>query len=363
MIIDRFDKGQIKIFFSFSPVQELLTSLHVMANPSHHLNTRNWAISKFQQLSPQLQKEISFFAANYADWHFIIDVMLSIVERAYPKKLTVEEAVDLMLTMDNFEFAELFLGLTVFDYEQSILKQWMHNPDSVTEEGLGMQSQFLSVESVQEFLRDIDGMKKRVRRTILQYWDECFKMEWPALEAYFENTARKEELYLQDGNYIDYIRRLHPDLLVTDDEIIFRKEPSYSVPIRKIRKLVIVLSVFTTPHLSGNFVGDTLDIAKNLNFHSVKIQENIPDNVFNVLYASSDPTRLKILKILWNSDATTSEMAEILELSPSTISLHLKILKDSNLVETNKIKKYVYYTLKKEPFQLLQNHLIDYLAY
>ena len=268
-----------------------------------------------------------------------------------------------MISMDNREFAELFLGLTAFDYEADVLQNWIDDPETVSEESLGVQRQFLTVESVKFFLRDISAMKRRVKWAIQRYWDECFKKEWPALETYFEGVARKEELSLQDGSYAEYIENLHPDLQVKDDMIIFNKEPSYKVPIKQIRKLVIVLSVFTSPHLSGNFVGDRLDIAKNLNFHSVKIQEDIPSDMYRVLYAAGDPTRLKIMKILWNSDATTSEMAEILELSPSTVSLHLKILKDSNLVESNKIKKFVYYKLKKEPFLSLQENLIHYLQY
>ena len=364
MITDRFSKDQIKVFFFYSPVQELLTSLHVMANPSHHLETRDWAFDRYQRLSGRLQSEISFFAENYADWNFIIDVMLTIAESSYPKKLTVEEALDAMMQMDDYEFAELFLGLTAFDYDPKLLKGWIQNPDTVTDEALGVQRQFLSSENVSAFLKDIGAMKLRLKKTISAYWEECFKEEWTAIELYFESVIRKEELLLQqEGNYLSYIDALHPDLLIKDDEIIFNKEPSYSVALEKVKKLVIVLSVFTAPHLRGNFAGDTLDIAKNLNFHSVKMQQDVPAEVYNLIYAACDQTRLKIMKILWNSDATTKEISEILALSPSTISLHLKILKDANLVETNKIKKYVYYKLKKEPYFSLQEKLVQYLSY
>lgn len=363
MILNQFNAEQMKVFFFYSPVQELMTSLHVISNPSHHPTTQDWAKHKYQSLSKELRREIDFFGEQYADWFFIIDVILHIVESAYPEKLSVEETVERMMDMEPYRFAEIFLGLSAFDYSPDTLKKWIERPDCVTEEELGVQAHFLTKESVSYFLNDIGGMKKRLRWTILQYWEECFSKEWPSIEKYFAGIVRKEELALQAGNPLDYIKNLHPDLSVEEDRIIFHKEPEYSVPIEKIKNLVIVLSVFTAPHLSGNFVGNTLDIAKNLNFHSVKIQEDVPNGVTNLIYAVSDSTRMKIMKILWNSDTTTKELAEVLELSPSTISLHLKILKDAGMVETNKIKKFVYYKLKKEVFQNLQKDIVDYFEY
>ncbi len=363
MILDKHSNENIKVFFTYSAIQEMTISLHVMANPSHHLYTKDWAVNKFQNLSVDLQRDIQFFAENYADWFFVIDVVNSIVEKEYPRKMSVNDVLDEMMRMDEYLFAKLFLGLTVFEYDEKMLHRWMKEPDSVTEQELGAQSSFLSLDSAKAFLKDIGGTKIRLKNTLQRYWDECFKEEWKSIEPYLESVERREELKIQDENYMDYINDLHPDLLITDEEIVFRKDPPYAVPIKKIKKLVIILSVFSTPHLSGNFVGDTLDISKNLNFHSVKVNEEIPSELYSVLYACSDATRLKIIKILWNSDATTTDIAEILELSPSTVSIHLKVLRDANLVETNKIKKYVHYSIKKEPFLNLQERMSGYFTY
>lgn len=363
MLMGKNSNVNIKVFFTYSAIQEMTISLHVMANPSHHLYTKEWAINKFQSLPSDLQNDIRFFSENYADWSFIIDVVNNIIAKEYPRKMSVEEVLDEMMTMDDVLFSQLFLGLTAFDYDEDLPARWLRDPDSVTEEELGSQACFLTVETVKAFLRDIGGTKIRLKRTLKRYWEECFREEWKSIEPYLEAVERREEIRIQDENYIEYIKSLHSDLVVTDDEIIFRKDPPYSVLIRKIKKLVIILSVFTTPHLSGNIVGDTLDISKNLNFHSVKVSEELPPELHSVLYACSDTTRLKIIKILWNSDATTTDIADVLELSPSTVSIHLKVLRDANLVETNKIKKYVHYSLKKEPFLNLQERMNGYFSY
>ena len=363
MIIDKNNPAQFKIFFFYSPANELVSSLSVMADMPRHIQTRDWARKKYEALPVPLREEIDFFSRNYADWLFITDILLTIGERAYPQELTVEETIEQMMGMDDEEFAYIFLGLSAFEYDIDELRKWMADPDCVTEEALGVQANFLTPDNVRAFLRDIDGMKERLKKVLLDYWHECFSAEWPPIEKYFRSVVRKEELALKNGSYISYLKNLHPDLSVDDEMIVFHKSPDYCVPLKKIRRLVIILSVFTSPDLRGNCVGDTMDIAKNLNFHSVKLQEPIPARITDILYAANDSTRLKIMKILWNSDATTKEIAEVLELAPSTISLHLKILKEAGLVETNKVKKFVYYKLKKENMLKLQENMTEYFSY
>lgn len=75
---------------------------------------------------------------------------------------------------------------------------------------------------------------------------------------------------------------------------------------------------------------------------------------------SGDEIRLKILKILWNGQATTQSLAETLHLSPSAISLHLKQLKAASLVDCYKEGKFVRYYANPSAVNRIHNRLIDY---
>ncbi len=86
----------------------------------------------------------------------------------------------------------------------------------------------------------------------------------------------------------------------------------------------------------------------NLNYRALQVSKPIPDSYFQLMRVLSDESRFKILKVLWNGEATTKEISDILRLSPSTISLHLKMLREADLVTSSKIKKFVYYRLKKD---------------
>lgn len=64
-----------------------------------------------------------------------------------------------------------------------------------------------------------------------------------------------------------------------------------------------------------------------------------------VTKALSDPSRVKILKILQRKGLCVCEIKALLGLAQPTISKHLKILEDAGLVESHKDKLWVNYQL------------------
>ena len=61
--------------------------------------------------------------------------------------------------------------------------------------------------------------------------------------------------------------------------------------------------------------------------------------------AFSDPTRLRILRLLRDGELCVGDLIEILDMPQSTISRHLAYLRRSVLVETRKSGLWMYYTL------------------
>lgn len=363
MILSEQDKNRIRIRFSYSAMEECLVSLHVITNPEHHTASRDWAKHKYEKLSDELKKDIDFIGGNYADWLFVADIASYIVQQNDSGQMSFEKALEEMKSMDDVQFAYLFLGFPAFGYDVNIIREWMENPEKVNAQDLGLQSGFLSVDKVKAFISDVPLMKERVSNTLLKYWNETFYEEWESIKYYLDSIVRKEELICRRANLIEYLNQIHEDLTADENYIVFHKNPDYSVALEDIKDIIINLSVFSAPHLMGNVVGQSVNVTLNLNFHSVKIQEKVPENISKVIAAAADNTRLKIMKMLWNSESTTKEIAEVLELSPSTVSLHLKILKEADLVDTNKIKKYVYYRLKRRDIVLLKDNLTKYFEY
>ena len=76
-----------------------------------------------------------------------------------------------------------------------------------------------------------------------------------------------------------------------------------------------------------------------------------------IFKALCDPNRLKILDILKSGEHCACKLLEILDVSQSTLSHHMKILTDSKIVNVRKDGKWSHYSLSREGIQFA----IDYL--
>ena len=69
--------------------------------------------------------------------------------------------------------------------------------------------------------------------------------------------------------------------------------------------------------------------------------------------ALSDPTRVRILYALLQSDLCVCEMVDALEMGQSTLSSHLQTIRQAGVVETSRRHKMVSYALTAEARPLI----------
>ena len=67
--------------------------------------------------------------------------------------------------------------------------------------------------------------------------------------------------------------------------------------------------------------------------------------------AMADPTRREILNLLRKRDMTAGEIADQFDFSNATISHHLKILREAELVTAEKEKQTITYRINMTVFQ------------
>lgn len=65
-----------------------------------------------------------------------------------------------------------------------------------------------------------------------------------------------------------------------------------------------------------------------------------------VFKALSDPTRRKVLELLREGPKTAGDLADNFDVAKPTMSAHFAVLKEADLVETEKDGKQVIYRLK-----------------
>ncbi|MCH4171738.1 MAG: autorepressor SdpR family transcription factor [Lactobacillus sp.] len=75
--------------------------------------------------------------------------------------------------------------------------------------------------------------------------------------------------------------------------------------------------------------------------------------------ALADPIRRQILEQLKSGPKTAGEIAQNFELTKATISYHLKLLKQAELVSETKDKNFIYYNLNASVFEDILSWLYD----
>lgn len=82
----------------------------------------------------------------------------------------------------------------------------------------------------------------------------------------------------------------------------------------------------------------------------------------DVFRALSDPTRREILELLRGGPRTSGEIAEKFTTSWATISRHLSVLKESELILAERNGQHIVYELNTTVFQDVVENLIKWLG-
>jgi DNA-binding transcriptional ArsR family regulator len=76
--------------------------------------------------------------------------------------------------------------------------------------------------------------------------------------------------------------------------------------------------------------------------------------------ALSDPTRRKILDLLKEKDLTAGEIADQFQMTKPSISNHLSLLKQANLVWDERQGQHILYSLNSTVFQDLMKWMLEF---
>jgi DNA-binding transcriptional ArsR family regulator len=82
------------------------------------------------------------------------------------------------------------------------------------------------------------------------------------------------------------------------------------------------------------------------------------DSAFRAL---ADPTRRDILRLLRNGPLTSGEIAQHFDAKWPTVSRHLSVLRDADLVLSTRVGQQIVYELNTSVFQDVVEHLWSWM--
>jgi ArsR family transcriptional regulator len=80
-----------------------------------------------------------------------------------------------------------------------------------------------------------------------------------------------------------------------------------------------------------------------------------------IFKAMSDENRLKILELIKEKPRSASELLDEMDFGQSTLSHHMKLLLNAEVVQARKKGKFIIYSLKKEAFEEMREWMSTYL--
>lgn len=80
-------------------------------------------------------------------------------------------------------------------------------------------------------------------------------------------------------------------------------------------------------------------------------------------HALSDPLRIRVVELLQQREVCVCDLCEVLEVSQSKLSFHLKTLKEAGLVNARHEGRWIYYSLNLCQFAVLEKYLTDFQSF
>jgi ArsR family transcriptional regulator, arsenate/arsenite/antimonite-responsive transcriptional repressor len=92
----------------------------------------------------------------------------------------------------------------------------------------------------------------------------------------------------------------------------------------------------------------------------VKATEVTSNLVVSGFHALSDPLRAKVIDLLRDRELCVCDLCEVLEVSQSKLSFHLKTLREAELVRSRQEGRWIYYSLNLPQFVVLEQYLAEF---
>ena len=87
----------------------------------------------------------------------------------------------------------------------------------------------------------------------------------------------------------------------------------------------------------------------------------VPSNlVVTGFHALAEPLRVQVLELLRERELCVCDLCEILAVTQSKLSFHLKTLKEAQLVQARQEGRWIYYSLNLAQFVILEQYLSEF---
>lgn len=342
-----------KVTILYSPIVEMAASLHVLCDASSHPSHAQWIAETLETMDESLRTEMMALSDITERWTLVMDLVCHIEQH------DIGSATDFLTHLKELNITDFAYGLLSGIVPQDTIAELIKSPDALDVWNGGRAVRFFDLARVKYILSNAHEIHNRLVVFLSQYWVEIYARVWQQIGTLEINQVAAERTLLQAAGSERYLASSHKDLEITNGAITVNGMPERTYPLSDIHSIDVFVSAYVSPHLMLNCMEGRFTLYKGVELVDTH-REFVTDEVFAFLKAISSETKLSILRELYEKPKTTKELSEALGIAPSSVSEHLKIMRDAELVYPQRVKNAVYNRFLYENYQALASYLVNF---
>ncbi|MDQ3706422.1 MAG: metalloregulator ArsR/SmtB family transcription factor [Chloroflexota bacterium] len=337
-----------QVNFMVSPLYDMFVSLSTMVHPGERHDA--WASEIKRDLSPQMREEADYFYTLFEN---------RLVELAvdYPDHGDVEGFFRYLENMAAEDFVFYATGRVMQPSEiaamsshplrllAALLKLY-GGEHRIHDQGWRQALQLLATEA--------DTLRTRLLRLLRTYWQQSYRHQIARLKPAWEESVRERT------------QSLGPDRLTAVQERFLAnrtlpREFPEGYPLEKVQLVPSLFLSMSSMILYGYgqliIIYDALTSDEHRN-----AMAHVQRRIVAVARALEDPTRMTILRaIAKDNEYYGSRLAAKCGITPSSISRHMRVLREAGLINEINQDNRVMYELKRDALEKFCEDLHEYL--
>ncbi|MGI5349624.1 DUF5937 family protein [Streptomyces sp. CA-250714] len=344
---------QERIVFAPSPLAELGTALHTLAEPGHHPGAHAWATATNSSLKPDLADRLC--EADFLWRTTFSDILLGFAGLRDPSVqpgATLADELDLLDKLDDEQFVSAALEFTCgADYAAAA------RLSPLSDAGLQERAVELAAARGSQQRRFTERLltdPPTVRAWIRRLFEDCeqafFADTWNRVRGRLTADARQKSELLRRRGLAATLEAVSPALSTDDRGSVIVVDKLVSAHTTAVDPdvgpgVTFVPSVHQWPHLSVlhrhgwrpivHYPLAARELPGPLSVEQFKLR----------MEALAHPMRMRLCRNLARAPYTTSELADETGVSSPEISRHLALLKKAGLITARRRGRYVQYQL------------------
>jgi DNA-binding transcriptional ArsR family regulator len=351
----------------YSPYIETILSLQVLYDQYHHGALLPWVIRFKEKISPETYREIRSFGDNIREWLYLLDLALDLPDLG---RMGFAEVIAHIRGMPSTAFIFRLLGEQVPPMEIEAAVDSPANRDMVFRR-LGITDGRRQQEMGRLFESPV-RVQEELCAFLLSYWEQYFADEYQWVELLLVKGVKDEAKKLEEEPLPRFLTRLGGGL-ISRDKKLRRTHPDHAIienvagpvefSITDLEEIILFPSLFVSPQSIFELSQGRLVMSYSVPPGVYLSRDSLvpPEQLSRLLKTLSDETRLKIMKLMMQDRQCTQGLAVELNLAEPTISRHLKLLREADLISSEKEGNYIYYNLRLERLAELHMKILDFL--